>query len=174
MGQFLQLILDNLFKLWPVRIIDPNQQGVLFDRGRDVKLLKPGVHWFFPGVQHIEVFMVAYQGIDLGQQTIETRDGISVTFSANVSYTITDASKVAVEIYNFDSTLRNVARGLLAKLMNAHPHEEIHAKLPHIQRVMRRVLRKQFRNMGVRIEEVLLDEFVRARAIRHLGGLIAA
>jgi hypothetical protein len=47
-GQLFQLVLDNLYKLWPVRIVDADEQGLRFKYGKHTSLLQPGVHWFVP------------------------------------------------------------------------------------------------------------------------------
>ncbi len=171
MGQFLQLILDNLFKLWPVRIVDADQQGVRFSRGKYVKLLKPGIHLFFPGLQRLDIWETAYQEKDCGVQSLETLDGESVSFSINIGYSITDASLVATKFFEFDSTIRSIARGRLAMHVLTHTFDQLHKELPTTLREMRRFLRNETkrRGGGVSIKSVTLDEFVRAPQLRILS-----
>lgn len=170
MGQLLQILLDNLHKIWPIRVIDANQQGVRFDRGKNVTLLRPGVHWFIPGLQRIDKGHTIYQQLDCGLQSMQTKDDVSVTFSINVGYTVLDAAQVVTRFYNFDHTLQCIARGRLGEIVNATLYADLQQRLPEIARSMRLALRKEVRESGVRIKDVRLDEFAKTRQYRLLGG----
>lgn len=168
-GSFLQLILDNLYRIWPIRVVDVDEQGVRYDRGRAAKLLLPGPHLFFPGLQRIEKYNVRYQEKDCGMQSMETKDGQAVVFSVNIGYTISDAALMATSFYDFDTTLKNIARGRMAQIVHETHFDDLQRLLSEIVLDMRRELRRLVGRKGVRIKRVQLDEFVRSRQYRVLG-----
>jgi regulator of protease activity HflC (stomatin/prohibitin superfamily) len=161
-GQLVQLILDNLYKLWPYRIIDADCQGVRLFRG-GMKLLAPGGHWFFPGLQQIEEFVVTYQNLDCGEQTVTTKDGRKVTLSCNLAYRIADLMKMRSQFQHFDTTVRNDARGIVFEVVTVMDYASIVAEPLAIQRELRRQLRWRFKGSGVRIVSAKLDQFVETR-----------
>lgn len=168
-GSFLQLILDNLYRLWPIRVVDVDEQGVRHDRGREARLLLPGTHFFLPGLQRIEKYNVKYQENDCGLQSMETKDGQAVVFSLNIGYTISDAALMATSFYAFDSTLKNLARGRMAHIVHETAFADLQQLLPDIMLSLRRDLRRIVGRKGVRVKRVQLDEFVRSRQYRVLS-----
>jgi regulator of protease activity HflC (stomatin/prohibitin superfamily) len=172
MGELLQKIIDNLHALWPVRIVDADEQGVLRDRGKYLKLRQPGIHLFIPGLQKIDVFNVRHQEVDCGVQSMETKDGQAVSFSINVGYRITDAARMVLEFQYFDSTLRNLARGLMATAIQERTYADLQGKLPDLAKEVRRSLRRVVARGGIRVRTVRLDEFVQAPQLRLLGSSV--
>lgn len=168
MGQLLQIVLDNLYKLWPVRIIDVDSQGVkLFPKG--VKLLHPGVHWFIPGIQEIEHWTVSYQEIDCQLQSISTTDNISVTFSANCGYTVQDASLMRTKVQHFDSTLERALRSNLAEAVSNSEYVLTKRARKKLCSEALRALREETKEWGVTIEKVRLTDFVPAEQMRRFN-----
>lgn len=161
MGQFFQLILDNLFKLWPIRIIDVDSQGVKFSPKR-VKVLYPGIHWFIPGFQQIEEWAVVYQEIDCQLQSIATIDNIFVTFSANCGYTINDASLMRSKVQHFDGTLERAVRSNLAEAVADSEYALTKRKRKSLCYAALKALREETKDWGVTIEKVRLTDFVPA------------
>lgn len=168
MGQLAQIILDNLYKLWPLRSIDADCQGVRFT-GKHVALLPPGFHWFIPGLQRIEELAVAYQEIDCAIQTVETTDGISVSFSANCGYTVEDAAARRTKVHDFDSTLERMIRGHFADAVAENSYAGLMLKRKQLARSVKTELKKETSLWGVTIVRVRLTDFTRARPWRVFG-----
>lgn len=167
MGQLLQIILDNLFKLWPIRVIDTDCQGVRFTLGDPAEKLEPGWYLHCPGLQKIEEWAVKYQELDCATQSVETRDGVSITFSANAGYTIEDAAKMRTEVHDFDSTLERSLRGCLAKAVAKMNHADLVEKREKIARWTLRSLRRETAAWGVTIKRVRWTDFTRSEQQRR-------
>jgi Membrane protease subunits, stomatin/prohibitin homologs len=169
MGQLLQLILDNLYKLWPVRIIRAHEQGVKLGRKGDAKLLQPGWHWFCPGVHQIERMVAAYQMVDCDLQSCTTRDGKEVTVSLNLGYRIIDLALMWVGYQHFDTTLVNKARGHVLEVIMATDYAVLCAEPAKIARTILSSAREDVRGSGVKLVDAQLDQFVKTRQYRILG-----
>jgi regulator of protease activity HflC (stomatin/prohibitin superfamily) len=165
-GQLFQLVLDNLYKLWPVRIIDIDSQGVKFSP-KKVEKLEPGVHWFIPGWQEIEHWTVVYQEIDCLLQSVATADNISVTFSANCGYTIQDAALMRTQVQHFDATLERALRSNLAEAVANSDYATTKVGRKRICSAALKALRKETEGWGVTIEKVRLTDFVPAEQQRR-------
>lgn len=168
MGQLFQLILDNLYKLWPYRIIDADCQGVRLYRG-GMTLLKPGGHWHFPGLHQIEEYCTVYQNIDCGEQRLTTKDAIKVTLSCNLGYRITDLMKMRLQFQHFDTSLRNVARGIVYEVVAEHTYAELIADPQMIQQALLKGCRKELEGTGVRVMDAKLDQFAETRMYSIFG-----
>jgi len=174
MGAFLQKILDNLYKLWPFRIVDADEQGLRFNPRGTITLLLPGFHWHCPGLQRIETMNVVYQQLDCGVQNMETKDGIGVSISFNVGYTVKDAARQVIQYYQFDHTLRLAARGYVGMLIHRYTYAELQQKLPDISRELLEELRKETARSGVLIKDVRPDEFGKSKIYRFIGSPFGA
>jgi regulator of protease activity HflC (stomatin/prohibitin superfamily) len=170
MGQFLQIILDfvrEYLVIW--RVVYKGNMGCRWTLGKYTKNLKPGFYFFLPIVQHIEFTPSCYQEVDTLIQTFSTRDGKSVSISANVGYTIYNAAKWYTEVYNFDSTIERAIRKHLFRLLHALDYEDIRASIPALSVVLRDAIHAQATDWGVRIHEVGLTDFVSAPTFRLLN-----
>jgi regulator of protease activity HflC (stomatin/prohibitin superfamily) len=170
MGQLFQLILDNLYKLWPVRIIRAHEQGVLLGRKGDAKLLLPGWHLFCPGLHQLERKVVAYQMADCDLQSCTTKDGVEVTVSLNLGYEIRDLALMWVKYEHFDTSLINKARGHVLEVIMATDYEVLTAEPAAIARKILAAVREDVRGTGIKLVDARLDQFVKARQYRFLGG----
>jgi regulator of protease activity HflC (stomatin/prohibitin superfamily) len=170
MGDFLRQILDHIKELWPIRVVDPDHQGVLFDRGRTAISLAPGYHWFIPGIQRIETIAVVYQELDCQLQTVETLDGIAVTFSANIGFEVRDAARARTAVHDVDATLERSARGALGKFVTERKWSDLTGHASELVSDARKAVADDAAGWGVKIVRVRLTDFARSRIYRVLGG----
>lgn len=166
MGQLLQIVLDNLFKLWPYRIIDIDCNGLRFVR-KGTDILLPGGHWFFPGLQRIEEFSVVYQELDCLIQSIETKDGASVSFSANLGYVVTDIRKARCGLHHRDATLERALRGHLANVVADADFASSKRERKKLCTAAKAALKLEAEKWGVDVQIVRLTDFVKAQQQRR-------
>lgn len=172
MGQLFSLILEHLYALWPVRIIDADCQGVRFTFGKRVALLQPGLHYFCPGLQEIEKWVVVYQSLDCGLQALETKDGTAISLSINVDYEIRDAVLMRTKFQNFDATLKNIARGIIGEWIIGATYDDLKNRVDDLMTNLKTELARKVYGSGVKIKEVRRDVFTRARPYNLMGGPI--
>lgn len=169
MGQLFQLILDNLFKLWPYRIIDVDCQGVRFIR-KGVELLQPGGHWFLPGFQYVEEHVVVYQELDCQTQSVETQDGESVTFSANIGYAVFDLVKARTGLHDHETTLERALRGHLAAAIADVDFAVSKRDRKKLCTAAKAALKPEATAWGIDVQQVRLTDFVKAQQQRRFMG----
>lgn len=170
MGQFLQIIFDflrNYFVIW--RVVYAGQRGIRWTLGKWTKDLAPGFYFFCPVVQHIEVTWACYQEVDTMMQSFTTKDGVSVSVSANVGYSVYNAAKYYTEVYNFDSTIERMIRGHIFEVLHALTYDEIRDSLPALADLLRERIHQQATKWGVRIHRVRLTDFAKSPVYRLLN-----
>ena len=170
MGQAVQIIVDIIKEyLIPWKVVYSGQLGVRWTLGKHVRNLKPGFYFFAPVLQHIETTASCYQEVDCLVQTFTTPDGKSLSFSANVGYTIYNAAKYFTEVYNFDSTIERSIRGHIFEMLHALPYEEIRNSIPALREVLRDKIHEKATDWGVRIHQVQFTDFVFAPTYRLIN-----
>ena len=100
-----EAVINNLATLLPLRMVHQYERGVKFRMGRDIAELPPGLHFFWPGFESIELVHVVPETKNLPTQSAYTKDGKAITFSGNVCYRITDARKMYVSVQEFDHAM---------------------------------------------------------------------
>jgi hypothetical protein len=121
---------------WVPRIIliRASHKGVRFGIGGAVVLLEPGVHWYWPIAQEVQLVSVALRTLETSAQVIDGQ----IT-SIVVTYRIVDVVKVARDLYDFSTQIDMRAKAHMAEA--AKPDES------PIER-----LRFEFDPLGIHIE----------------------
>jgi regulator of protease activity HflC (stomatin/prohibitin superfamily) len=167
MGELFARLLDNLRELWPVKIIHSYERGVRFKMGQVTEpQLMPGWYLFWPFFWSIYEVSVVEDVLDLPSQSITTKDGKMVTFSANVSYEVTDAVALWTEVQDFEVNLARVACGHLALKVREWEWIELQAKQKELESSLKGTLTTRVKSWGVRVLECRLTDFVQAKQIR--------
>ena len=89
-------------------IVKKIESGVKFVRGKHVKILKPGLRWYWPLVTEQEVVVVVRQVTNLAPQTLMTKDGKTVIASAVVVYRVSNIEAFLVENHDADEAIGEV------------------------------------------------------------------
>lgn len=163
-------VLENLVTFLPFRIVHSYQRGVRFSRGvAQAAQLEPGVHWFLPLFQSIEVVSVASEVLNLPTQTVTTLDGEPVSFSANIEYQVVDVVAMYCNVQDFEASVIGAAMGHLATKVRKNNYLDLVAEQSPLERSLRDTLTTRLKEWGVKVLDVRLTDFVRARAYRVYG-----
>lgn len=168
MGEFFRLLLDSIHSWWPIRLIDAGCQGVLYRHDGTVRLLSPGRHYFWPKLWRIEEVQVQTQNTDCGLQSLTTKDGVEITLSLNVTYSIDDAAVLWTAYSHFDSTLINIARGHAAEIIAETSWEEILSDPAGVSSEIQETVMEDVGPSGVMVEDVTMDQLSRVKTLRLL------
>ncbi len=168
---FVEAIFNNLALLLPLRVVNSYERGVRFRGGRDIAELEPGVHWFIPGYEAIEIVNVAPETRNLPTQTVTTKDKVDVTFSANVCYKITDARKMFVSVQSFDEAMIAFAMCHLATAVGDNTFASLLRNREQLESELAESLAAKVASWGADIEWVGFTDLTRAKAYRLFGDM---
>ena len=164
-----EAILTNLAQLLPWRIVHSYERGVRFRLGRDVEELLPGWHWFWPAFESIDIVNVAPETRNLPTQTVMSKDGKPVTFSANVCYRITDARQMFVSVQDFDEAMIAYAMCHLASEIGARTLVGLRRDREELEPNLADSLSEKVGAWGAAIEWVGITDLANANAYRVFG-----
>ena len=115
------------------------------------------------------VINVAPEVRNLVTQTVTTKDGHSVTLSANICYCIVDARASFTRIQDFDSSLESYAMVHLARSVSRLTMLQLKRERALVERNLARALSKRVKPWGAKIEWVGLTDLTEAKAYRLFG-----
>ncbi len=166
MGDFLRIVLEKLYEVWPLRVVRSYQKGVPFWLGEVGEEKGAGVYAFVPFFGAFEIVDVVEDVIDLPSQSITTKDGKMVTFSANVSFEVVDAVALWTQVQDFGENLSRVACGHLALKIREWTWDELQEGQRKLELSLRDTLTTRVKPWGVRVLECRLTDCVQAKQFR--------
>lgn len=161
--------LFQLLTAWIPRLhyMAPDKGGVRITLGNRVKAIGPGWWWYWPLIQQIEWCIIVSQVLDLPPQTVFTRDRKQVTISLTARFSVQDAAKAILAVHDYDQALQNVTRGAIAAYVNKHTLEEC-ADIQGLMAQAEKVVQREVRGWGLKIERIYVDQVTEACVIRLL------
>lgn len=122
--QFL-LEIVNLFKFWYV--MEPYEAGVKLRLGKFVTVLEGGhFYWLWPlGIEKVMTEHTVPTTHSLGEESITSKDGKSITFHAIVTYKVNDVKKALLEIQDVDHAVRDACSGECGRVLHESTWDEI-------------------------------------------------
>jgi regulator of protease activity HflC (stomatin/prohibitin superfamily) len=152
-------------------VVESWESGVRFRRGHpQPKPLGPGIWFFWPFLDRIEVIPRQLRFIDLPMQRITTQDGVEIALSANIGYAITDAVKAYTEVHDYEESLARLAAGHLHKRVHAWTYAELVENLGQLEKSLEGTLETRSKRWGIEISVVGITDMVRQRAYSLLNG----
>jgi regulator of protease activity HflC (stomatin/prohibitin superfamily) len=163
-------ILDTLKALWPVVLVYEYQAGVRFRLGRYVGTVPPGWYWCWWWVDELERVTVVEQSVNLPTQSVATRDGRNISFSANLTYEIADAGLYFTKVQDFERSLVDQAMIHLAqRVREFDDFPTLHAAQRELERSLKDTMTTRVKRWGVQITGVGLTDLTPARVYRLLS-----
>lgn len=164
-----EAVVNNVAVLLPCRMVHSYERGVRFRWGRDHAVLSPGLHWFVPGAESIEIVNVAPETHNLPTQSAYTKDGKAVTFSGNICYRIVDARKMFVSVQSFDDALAAFAMVHIAAHIATVTLATLRRNREAMESAMAEALSEKVAEWGAEIEWFGLTDVAETRAFRLFG-----
>lgn len=153
-------------------IIRSTEAGVLFKRGKIIKPIGPGLHWYWPLVTEYYVTAVVRQTQNLPVQAAVTRDKVAVAVSGIIVYKIIDVVAAFGKTYDFNDTMNDVSMTALLPHICSRSYDELITEINSgkTQEALTKSVRKALRKYGVAVAYVGLTDFTKATALNHIGG----
>lgn len=154
----------------PFTIIYEGTRGVRWWKGQvQLNDLGPGFYFYVPYLHRIEATASCYQEVDTLVQQFTTKDGKTVSLSANVGYEVWNAALWWTRVYHFDTTVERKIRKILFQCLQALTYDEIRDSLPALTEIIHERLQRKVYSWGVRIVEVEFTDFADTMVIRLLN-----
>jgi len=164
------------------QIVRWNEKAVKYHRGKEGRELAAGIHWYVPNLDDIDVHNVARTTLPIEEISLETKDGVPCTVGMVITYYIVDVVRYAMENFEPEESIAEVAQGELANLVRTHTWEELDQPTHEGSRLVKKLagaMNKSLEKFGIEVEtarprdQVRLQQVVRAFGIHQqllIGG----
>lgn len=168
LGEFIEWLMS-----WVPRytIVQYNERGVKYVRGKKPTELLPGIRWYWPITTDIEKHHTNRSVVNVAPLTINTKDGKPCVIGMVVTGHITDVLKYEVENLDADESMAEVARAGLRNIVTEHRWEELGAQAEEGNRLEKKLTKRMgdaLQKFGFTVEscrptdQVLVPYVVRA------------
>jgi len=156
-------------------LLQSNEAGVKFLPGGKVKVIEPGIYWFWPVTTNIETIDTKRQTLTFGQR-LTTKDGVTVQCNTVIVFTINDVRKALVDTYDFEDTIGEAAQKLTVKPIMSRTFEQICADMADsndMRNEVTRAARTLLSDYGVEVLDGYVCDFTETRVFSHEGNGLA-
>ena len=144
-------------------VVDHYERGVVLRFGKFHREVEPGLVWLIPfAVDRLIVDNVVPRTANLGEQTITTQDGRTVTVCAIVTARIADIRKALLDVEHMDDALKDSCAGEIGRVISETSWDDLwHGKID-----LTGACRKRGWRYGIEIMSVQLADAAPTKSIR--------
>lgn len=136
--------------------------GLVFQDGRHVATLSPGVHAFWKGEAHVRVLPVDLreQAADISGQEIMTADKVTLRLNALVTYRVVDPVKAVTEVEDRAQALYRQAQLVLRAVVGTRELDTLLSDKDGVARQLEEMLRARAGSFGLEVRAVGIRDVV--------------
>lgn len=165
--RFLELVLEFLEDIKPYQIIPYYDKGVRLRLGKPRGVLEYGPHWKIPFVDTIMVRMVKPTTMNLNEQSVTTKDNISVVVKAVIKYEIADVEKLLLEVNDPVDAISDMTQGIIREKIINRNYSECNDGV--LTSEILRSAKIEAKKWGISILDITLTDLAQMRSIRLLN-----
>lgn len=113
MQAFIDFLIKNLLKLWPIARVDQWETGIRVRAGIIKETLKPGLHWRWLFIEEVLTWWSTEMSCALATGCVTCASGESVIVSANIRYRVVDYAMSKRTIFDLQATLKRNLIGMI-------------------------------------------------------------
>lgn len=156
----------GLFQFWVV--INEYERGVVLRFGRYKRDLEPGLHFCIPfKVDYVLVDNVVNRVIELGAQSLTTKDDKDITLNAVVTASIKHIRKSMLEVEGVDHAVADACCGAITEHVKGTCWADLRAEGND---ELTKQCRAQAFKYGIEVHGVRFKDLTRCRSLRILTG----
>ena len=153
--------------LSPIGVVRVFERGVVLRLGIPKREQQPGLRWHWPfGVEDVVLITVVEETMDLMVQSITTKDDISVTFSANLVFCVTNATLYHTAVTDFEKSVEGYARIHLSQRARERTWTDLLVDQRKLETSLEGTLSTRLRRWGAEVVSLGFTDLTRARTFR--------
>jgi regulator of protease activity HflC (stomatin/prohibitin superfamily) len=164
-----RFIVEIIGFLWPLRIVWQWEQGAYYICGKYWQDVGPGLWPMIPFFMDVKTEGVLPQPFVTPLQTITTKDGGTLTFSATIKIRVLSIGKAYNTVLNWGETAEeDTAASLADELSKVESSRLEPTQRGRLIATCRNVLDKELGTYGLEIEKLRFNNFVRNMKVYRL------
>lgn len=151
---FVVIFFVLLFGLTSIRMLQPNERGIVVRLGKYRRTVGSGITFLIPFLEAIRKVDIREQVVDIEPQEVITKDNVVVTVDAIVYYEVTDPFKLYYSIANFKLAVTRLAQTSLRNMIGEMDLDQTLVSREVINKKLRQTLDDATEKWGVKVTRV--------------------
>lgn len=143
-------------------IVKSTHGGVAFVRGRNPRLIRPGLIFYWPLWTEVILYPIVRQSLNLPSQTVTTKDGKTITISTVIVYEVADILKALTVQWDLNETLRDISMAAVREYAQGASFAELRGKETL---ALRDTIKKRVTPYGIRTLNAWVTDLAQTKVI---------
>jgi hypothetical protein len=152
----------------PFVIVDQFEKGVILRFGKYHKNILPGFNFKIPLIDSVHTVEAVQTTIRIQPQTLTTRDDMTITTSAVLTYEIRDPKLFLLEVWEGREAIKDITLAEIKKIVAQNKWEDLNKRL--IETLITTEVRKQGKLYGVYVKKFGFADLAKIKTIRLITG----
>ena len=141
-----------------IRIIQQYETGVVFQLGRFVRTLQPGLNFIIPVLEWVRVIDMRVLTHDIPKQQVITKDNVPVSINGVLYFKVMDASIAIIKVQNYIYAVSQYAQAALRDVVGGMTLDELLAERQKICDEIEVVIEKEAKNWGLEVTAIKIQD----------------
>jgi regulator of protease activity HflC (stomatin/prohibitin superfamily) len=138
--------------LTSARILKEYERAVVFRLGRLTGARGPGLVWLIPfWIERMERISLRVIVADVTPQDVITRDNVSVSVNAVLSYRVVDADKAVIEVEDFGFAIGQIAQTTLRSVLGRAELDDLLSEREKLNQDLESIIKQHCEPWGVQV-----------------------
>jgi regulator of protease activity HflC (stomatin/prohibitin superfamily) len=149
-------------------IINRTEGGVKYVRGREVKVLAPGIHWYWPAITEIDTYPTARQADRLQTQTMSTTDDITIIVGGLLVYKVEDVGKLLPTTFEPSIAIKDIALTAVHDVCCEMDWAtlKLEQRKGTLNTKLKNAAQKELADYGVKVIKLMLTDLAKCRVLK--------
>ena len=167
LDKLLELIIEFIEDILPFTVILYYNKGVRLRLGKPRGVLEHGFHWKIPFADNIITHMVKPTTMNLVEQSVTTKDNVSVVVKAVIKYEVADVEKLLLEVNDPVDAIADMVQGIIREKIINRNYSELNDGV--LTSEISRSAKIEAKKWGISILDITLTDLAQMRSIRLLN-----
>lgn len=148
-----------------VQVLPEYEKGVLLRFGKFRRVVEPGVCWFWPF--RIDILMthpVMTDTQQLSEQSLTTKDGVSIVISGVITYTVSDVRLLILSVQGAREALIDSSMGIIGARVAQSTWDDVAGE--GFSSSVEREIRRRAKKYGIDVDQLQFVDLTKSRSLR--------
>ncbi len=143
---------------YPYQEIEQSYDGLLERFGKFVKVVNPGLQYMNPCTETLIKVNTKIQILHLANQSVLTKDNLSLVLDTSVYYRIVNSSKAIYQVANMKEAVSNLTFATLRNTCGQHVLQDLLEKKEEVAKHIQEYVDDHVQDWGVKVENIFIKD----------------
>lgn len=138
----------------PLKTIEQGNVGLKIRFGKFISKLRPGLHSFNPCTEDIIVVDIRAQVLDVGNQSLLTKDNVTVYIDAYVNYRVVSPEAAIFKVDNYEQMMKYFTQGVMKTIVAEHTLTDLLVNRKVIEHKITEIIDEKTDPFGIKVFDI--------------------